>query len=118
MSDQLLNEEGKTPDTFTQTHLNYPVLEPLAIKKASLVFRALNHALRQQMINIIQQKDRVSVTEIFIDMRLEQSVASQHLAILRRAGIVKPDRDGKFMYYRINSERLDLINKVIKELLG
>jgi hypothetical protein len=53
MSDQLLNEEGKTPDTFTQTHLNYPVLEPLAIKKASLVFRALNHALRQQMINIM-----------------------------------------------------------------
>jgi ArsR family transcriptional regulator, virulence genes transcriptional regulator len=118
MSDLLLKEKGKTPAQFVEPKQNYLSLEPLAIKKASLVFRALNHVIRQQMIKIIQKKDRVSVTEIFVEMRLEQSVASQHLAILRRAGIVKPERDGKFMYYRLNKQRLDLINKIIADLLG
>lgn len=118
MSDLLLNEEGITPTDVVKPNQNFPALEPLAIKKTSLVFRALNHALRQEMIRIIQKKDKISVTEIFVEMRLEQSVASQHLAILRRAGIVKPKRDGKFMYYTLNHERLELINKVITLLLG
>jgi DNA-binding transcriptional ArsR family regulator len=50
-------------------------------------------------------------------MRLEQSVASQHLAILRRAGIVLPERDGKFMHYKLNIERLQIINQMINDLL-
>ncbi|MFN7278812.1 MAG: ArsR/SmtB family transcription factor, partial [bacterium] len=49
---------------------------------------------------------------------LEQSVASQHLAILRRAGIVKAERDGKFIYYRINEERVLRINEFVDTLLN
>jgi DNA-binding transcriptional ArsR family regulator len=94
-----------------------PSLDHLSIKKASLVFRAMNHQLRQNMIRMIDEKGQVTVTDIFVEMRLEQSVASQHLAILRRAGIVVAERDGKFVYYRLNSDRLALINKMIQELL-
>jgi len=94
-----------------------PSLDHLSIKKASLVFRAMNHQLRQNMIRMIDEKGQVTVTDIFVEMRLEQSVASQHLAILRRAGIVVAERDGKFVYYRLNTDRLALINKMIQELL-
>jgi DNA-binding transcriptional ArsR family regulator len=51
-------------------------------------------------------------------MRLEQSVASQHLAILRRAGIVTTQRDGKFIYYTVNYKRIDEINQFVQELVG
>lgn len=95
-----------------------PSLDHLSIKKASLVFRALNHQLRQNMIKMIDNKGQVTVTDIFVEMRLEQSVASQHLAILRRAGIVVADRDGKFVYYKLNTERLSMINRMIQELLN
>lgn len=94
-----------------------PSLDYLSIKKASLIFRAINHKLRQEIIGMIDSKGHVTVTDIFVEMRLEQSVASQHLAILRRAGIVVPSREGKFVYYKLNSERLVLINKMIIELL-
>jgi DNA-binding transcriptional ArsR family regulator len=50
-------------------------------------------------------------------LRLEQSVASQHLAILRRAGIVKTQRDGKFIYYVIHHDRLGEIMKCVDELI-
>jgi DNA-binding transcriptional ArsR family regulator len=94
-----------------------PALDHLSIKKASLTFRAINHPLRQEMIRMIDSKGHATVTELFVEMRLEQSVASQHLAILRRAGLVKKIRDGKFMYYKLNLERLELLNKMVTDLL-
>ena len=93
-------------------------IDYLNVKKASLVLRALNHKLRQQMVKMLDEKQRMTVTEIYVALRLEQSVASQHLAILRRAGIVKTERDGKFIYYHVNYDRLDQINQLISELIG
>lgn len=93
-------------------------LDYINVKKASLVLRALNHKLRQQMVKMLDEKQRMTVTEIYVSLRLEQSVASQHLAILRRAGIVKTEREGKFIYYYVNYDRLEQINKMIGELLG
>jgi DNA-binding transcriptional ArsR family regulator len=100
------------------TKVNAINIDYLNVKKASLVLRALNHKLRQQMVKMLDEKQRMTVTEIYVALRLEQSVASQHLAILRRAGIVKTERDGKFIYYHVNYDRLDQINQMISELLN
>lgn len=100
------------------SRVNAITIDYLNVKKASLVLRALNHKLRQQMVKMLDEKQRMTVTEIYVALRLEQSVASQHLAILRRAGIVKTERDGKFIYYHVNYDRLDQINNMINELLS
>jgi len=88
----------------------------LNLKKAAMILRALNHKLRQQIVKLIDENKKLTVTEIYIRLRLEQSVASQHLAILRRAGIVKTSRDGKFIYYSVNSSRVDDIMKCVHSL--
>ena len=88
----------------------------LYLKKAAITLRALNHKLRQQIVKLIDEHKRVTVTEIYIQLRLEQSVASQHLAILRRAGIVKTNRDGKFIYYSVNNPRVVQIMKCVEDL--
>ena len=87
------------------------------VKKAALILRALNHKLRQQILKLIDDNGRMTVTEIYVQLRLEQSVASQHLAILRKAGFVKTERDGKFIYYSVNDARLEELNKFVNELL-
>jgi ArsR family transcriptional regulator, virulence genes transcriptional regulator len=89
-----------------------------SVKKASLVLRALNHKLRQQLLKLIEDQKKITVTEIYVKLRLEQSVASQHLAILRKAEIVVTERDGKFIYYTVNHSRIEEINKFVKELVG
>jgi len=81
------------------------------LKKAALVLRAVNHKLRQQILKLIDEHGRMTVTDLYVKMRLEQSVASQHLAILRKAGFVKTNRDGKFIYYSINIDRMDEVNQ-------
>ena len=98
---------------------NTPVnLDYNALKKAALVLRALNHKLRQQLLKLIEDEKMITVTEIYVRLRLEQSVASQHLAILRKAGIVSTERDGKFIFYTVNYKRIDEISQFVKDLVG
>jgi len=91
--------------------LNYAEL-----RKAVLVLRAVNHKLRQRIINLLEENTAMTVTDIYIKLRLEQSVASQHLAILRRAGVVSTERQGKYIYYSLDKERLKQINRLVEEL--
>lgn len=93
-------------------------IDIIQLKKASLVFRAINHKLRQQIVKFIHQNGKITVTQIYVKLRLEQSVASQHLAILRKAGFVITERDGKFIYYSVNENRLAEVHKIAQELLG
>ena len=92
-------------------------IDVIQLKKAALILRAVNHKLRQQIMKLIHQSERMTVTEIYVKLRLEQSVASQHLAILRKAGFVNTVRDGKFIYYSVNQDRLDQVHGIVHDLL-
>ena len=58
-------------------HLDYTEL-----RKAVLVLRAVNHKLRQRIIDLLESGEPMTVTDIYIKLRLEQSVASQPLPSL------------------------------------
>ncbi len=91
-------------------------LDYAELRKAVLVLRAVNHKLRQRMIDLLEESKRLTVTDIYIKLRLEQSVASQHLAILRKAGVVRTDRQGKYIYYSLDHDRLGQISRLVEEL--
>jgi DNA-binding transcriptional ArsR family regulator len=93
-------------------------LDYAELRKAVLVLRAINHKLRQRMIDLLEEHGQMTVTDIYIRLRLEQSVASQHLAILRRAGVVITERSGKFINYSLDKDRLAQISKLVEELVG
>lgn len=90
----------------------------LDVKKAAVILRAINHKLRQSIVKLLEEKNAMTVTEIYVKLRVEQSVASQHLAILRRAEFVKTTRDGKNIHYSLNHNRLDEVNVFVKQLLS
>jgi DNA-binding transcriptional ArsR family regulator len=94
------------------------LLDYSELRKAVLVLRAVNHKLRQRMIDLLEENQRMTVTDIYIKLRLEQSVASQHLAILRKAGVVQTERHGKFIYYGIDKSRLTQISHLVEELVA
>jgi len=87
------------------------------LRKSVLILRAVNHKLRQEMIKIIEAEGKITVTELYIKLRLEQSVASQHLALLRRAGVVVTTREGKFIYYSVDKSRIKEISRLLQELV-
>lgn len=112
-----MNDAVLTINTPTSNG-NILKLDLVNLKKASLVLRSVNHKLRQQILKLIDEHGKMTVTEIYVKLRLEQSVASQHLAILRKAGFVKTDRDGKFIYYSVNTTRLEELDKFVRDLVA
>ena len=112
-----MNNYSLTLNTISENGATLKI-DLLNVKKAALILRAVNHKLRQQILKIIDEQGKMTVTEIYVKLRLEQSVASQHLAILRKAGFVKTARDGKFIFYAVNVKRLQDLNQFIDQLLN
>src|SRR5207245_5295485 len=73
------------------------------------VAKALAHAHRLELLEQLAQGER-SVEVLAERAGLSVANASQHLAQMRRAGIVASRRDGKFVHYRLADEAvLDLL---------
>ena len=95
---------------------DFVIQNPLLLRKAGLHFRAINHRLRLKILQLLHENARMTVTSIHKKLRLEQSVASQQLAILRKVGLVHTEREGKWILYSVNYQRLKLLNKVAEML--
>lgn len=69
---------------------------------ATNLLRACTHPLRLQLLEHIHKHKNINVNKIYAALMLEQSVASQHLKILRDAKLVITNRKGKFIFYSLN----------------
>jgi len=76
--------------------------------------RALAHPLRMQIVRFINDNNSVNVNKIYNALDLEQSITSQHLRILRNAGLVNTERQGKLIYYSLNHHKIELLNEAVK----
>ena len=58
-----------------------------------------------------------TVGELTVLLGIKQSNASQHLAVLRRIGVITPRKKGNAVYYRLANPRIaeacDLVHEVI-----
>jgi DNA-binding transcriptional ArsR family regulator len=88
------------------------------LRKAALHFRAINHQLRLKILQLLHQNKRMTVSSIYYILRIEQSVTSQHLAILRRANLVVAERDGKRVFYSVNYSKLQQMKEVAAIIVG
>jgi predicted transcriptional regulator len=87
-------------------------------RKALLAFRAINHpSIREPIISLLEEKERMTVTDIYETLGLVQSVASSHLAILKRASIVKTERSKGVQYYVLDHEGIEKTKKAISLLI-
>jgi len=80
---------------------------------SSEILRALAHPLRLKILQFIDQNDTINVNKIYNTLKLEQSITSQHLRILRSAGLVDTEKEGKFRHYTINYARIQTVLSAI-----
>ncbi len=81
------------------------------------MLRALAHPLRLQILEFIDKNKAINVNKIYNTLKLEQSITSQHLRILRAAGIVITERDGKYIHYAIDYSKVDLCTRAVGSFL-
>ena len=94
------------------------IIDSYQLKKAAQIYRAVNHHLRQQILYLLIQNKRMQVTKIYETLNLEQAVASQQLAILRKAGLVITERQAKFVYYSVCYEKIKEMHENAAKLIS
>lgn len=81
------------------------------------IFKALSVDSRVQILKLIKNKE-LCVNAITQKLNITQPAVSQHLSVLKEAGLVKSDRYGSIIHYSIDRNRLDEFKKSIKKYLG
>lgn len=84
------------------------------LEKQASVLRAISHPVRIALLDILQEKKVLTVTEIHNALKLKQAETSHHLGILRDKGVLKTVRDGKSIRYSLRIEKLSQIINCIK----
>ena len=77
-------------------------LPVLSIIENLEALKAIAHPLRLQIINFIHENTEVNVNKIYNTLNLEQSITSQHLKIMRNAGVVISRKDERYVFYSLN----------------
>jgi DNA-binding transcriptional ArsR family regulator len=77
---------------------------PVHEVKANL-FRVLGHPARVRILELLRDGER-SVGSLQAEMSLGEGNTSQHLAALRRIGLVESRREGTTIYYRVDNARV------------
>ncbi len=85
------------------------------LNKASNLLRAIAHPVRLAIIQYIAANGSTNVNKIYNTLKLEQSITSQHLRVLRTTELVSTTRDGKFIYYTVNYGKIQLLNAQVKQ---
>ena len=77
---------------------------PIHEVKANL-FRVLGHPARVRILELLRDGER-SVGSLQAELGLDSGGTSQHLAALRRIGLVDSRREGTSVYYRVDDPRV------------
>ncbi len=80
------------------------------------VFRALGHPARLRIIRILMQRQTCICSDVVEELPLAQSTVSQHLKVLRDAGIIEGTVEGPAVCYCLAPGALDALQKAIADL--
>ena len=76
------------------------------MKEAAELFKILSVDKRIEIIEILKKKP-MSVNALADVLGITQSAVSQHLRVLKAAGLVSDDRQGYWIYYSLNKKALE-----------
>ena len=88
-------------------------MEPQELARA---FRVLSVETRIRIIQMLKQKS-LCVNALAHRLGITPAAVSQHLHVLREAGLVRPEKKGYFVHYSINDAKLSEWRKITGELL-
>lgn len=79
--------------------------------------KALDDPIRREILGLLK-KGRLSAGEIAEQFDVTSAAISRHLSILKDADLVRDTREGKYIYYELNTSVLEEVLVWIADLKG
>ncbi|MDX5437865.1 MAG: metalloregulator ArsR/SmtB family transcription factor [Pontibacter sp.] len=81
------------------------------LERAAYVLKCVAHPVRISIIDLLEQRERLTVSQLQEVLQIEQSLLSHHLTNMRDKGVVDTQRQGKNVYYfLIDSTITDILD--------
>ena len=103
-----LNFPGKKQPFEHLKELQKIADEALDTKKINIqyrLFKALADKTRLKILHLLAVKP-LCVCEVMAALKLTQPTASHHLRILESAGIIREERQGRWIFYHVNKSEI------------
>ena len=79
--------------------------------------KALSDPIRRQILDMLKP-GRLSAGEIAEKFPVSGAAVSKHLSVLKEADLIRDDREGKFIYYELNTSVLEEVMMWLVALKG
>ena len=79
--------------------------------------KALSDPIRREILNLLK-KGRLSAGEISSKFSVTDASISRHLSVLKEADLIRDTREGKFIFYELNTSVLEEILLWVQDLKG
>ena len=80
------------------------------------LLKAISHPKRLEIIHLLRDQE-LNVSEILTMLGLPQANLSQHLMVLREAGVVVTRKEGKQVYYKVAHVNFIKASDLLREVL-
>lgn len=80
------------------------------------VLSVLSESVRFKILSLISSKGELTAKDILSEFDFTQPTLSHHMSCLKEAGLVNVERRGRFAYYSINKDTIDLVLSGIESL--
>jgi ArsR family transcriptional regulator, arsenate/arsenite/antimonite-responsive transcriptional repressor len=104
-------------------YTNKVIMEEIEI--LANILKALSDPTRLKLIRLLGECNQgictggaLCVNALARQLNVTQSAVSQHLRILKAAGLVQGTRNGSFMHYALNPEGIGTYKEMIRNILG
>jgi ArsR family transcriptional regulator len=76
------------------------------------MIKALADETRLKIVCMLS-KDKLCACKILESFNITQPTLSYHMKILTESGVVNSDRDGAWIHYSLNTERMDELKQIL-----
>lgn len=93
-----------------------PALPPLTEERIARISKALGHPVRIKIVEQFEECRARTVQDIVANCTLAQSTVSEHLRILREAGVLFATKDGPRVWYCLRRSALQQYAAAVEDL--
>ena len=80
------------------------------------VLSVLSESVRFTILSLISSKGELTAKDILSEFDFTQPTLSHHMSCLTEAGLVNVERRGRFAFYSVNKDTIDLVLSGIESL--
>jgi len=81
------------------------------------LFKALADANRRKILKLLSKKDSMTAGEIADQFQISKPAVSDHLKILRNAGLIYAEKQGQYINYQLNTTVMQELATLVFDIL-